>query len=71
MNDGLTITREVVTRDEAGFILGITETEFTTWLEAGTDKVPQMPNLGGKPTRFHLPTLRKWWLTYFQKGGEA
>lgn len=35
MTDGLTITREVVTRAKAG------------------------------------ADLRKWWLTYFQKGGEA
>ena len=71
MNDGLTITREVVTRAEAGFILGITENEFTTWLERGIGDIPQMPHIPGKPVRFYLADLRKWWLTYFQKGGEA
>ncbi len=71
MTDGLSITREVVTRAEAGFILGITENEFTTWLESGTDNIPQMPHIPGKPVRFYLPALRQWWLTHFQKGGEA
>jgi hypothetical protein len=74
----MTVERETVDRREAAFILGITDAEFEAWLSdssakefaAGKSKIPQMPHIPGRPVRFHLPTLRTWFLTYFLKGGE-
>lgn len=79
MSTPLTITREVVTREEAGFILSITDSEFETWLSADAAKdyaagicaTPQMPHFPGRPVRFDLGLLREWRRRYFLKGGEG
>lgn len=36
---------------------------------AGTSKIPQMPHLHAPTLRFHVPSVREWLLTHFQKGG--
>lgn len=67
----MTISKSIVQRDELMFMLSLERTFIDRWIAGGEGAIPQMPHLPdlGKGTRFHLPSVEKWLLDNFQRGG--
>lgn len=61
----------IVTRAELIVVRGLESQFIENWVKGGNDEIPQMPHLVnlGRGIRFHLPSVDKWLLEYFQVGG--
>ncbi len=74
------IEKTIVTREEIIYLLALERAFIERWTSvdaeseyrASVSKIPPMPRIEGigKGTRFHLATVEKWLLKYFQKGGD-
>ena len=75
----MTITREIVDREELKLVLGLarqfveqwTSAEVAAAYRAGECSIPPMPVLVGlgREWKFHLSSVRAWLLENFQTGG--
>lgn len=61
----------VVDRSTISTMFALERTFVERWLEGGEGPIPMMPHIPGKPVKFHVPSVERWLLDYFQRGGES
>lgn len=61
----------VVDRATIATMFALERSFIERWLapQGKRDAIPQMPHLPGKPVKFHVPSVERWLLKYFQNGG--
>jgi hypothetical protein len=61
----------IASREELMVLRSLERQFIDTWTKGGTATIPQMPHMPnlGRGVRFHLPSVDKWLLEFFQVGG--